>query len=388
MTAALLVAGCSSGKQLLGKELGTDASPATQTGSSYFARWPNGPSSSSSFVPLMVWLQSPENAARYADAGINFYAGLYEGPTDDQLSNLAAASMPAVCDQSGVWRTHVTDSTIQGWLQVDQPDDAQLQSDGSYAPCIDPGAIVKRYSGMVASDPTRPVFLNLGRGVAEPNWEGRGACSGNSDQYFTYTEGADALTLVDYPVSDGRPLEAVADGVDALLRFSNREKFVLAAIQASAIDGKVTPTPAQIKAEVWLALVHGAGGIEYYCHQIEPTVNETACIDDETTRAALRDLNAQITSLAPVLNSPTIAGGVTVTASTTVDTLVKRAGNATYVFAVAHGGSTTSAHFDLPDLDAAATAEVLGEQRTLNVTAGTFDDAFAGYAVHLYRVTR
>jgi hypothetical protein len=34
------------------------------------------------FFPLAVWLQSPNNAAKYKAAGINTYVGLWRGPTD------------------------------------------------------------------------------------------------------------------------------------------------------------------------------------------------------------------------------------------------------------------------------------------------------------------
>ena len=56
-------------------------------------------------------------------------------------------------------------------------------------------------------------------------------------------------------------------------------KPIIAVVQASNIHGDVRPTPAQIAAQVWMAIVHGAAGIEYYCHQIDPAVNETDCLD-------------------------------------------------------------------------------------------------------------
>jgi hypothetical protein len=46
----------------------------------------------------------------------------------------------------------------------------------------------------------------------------------------------------------------------------------------------------------------------------------------------------------------------------------------------------TTATFHVADLDAQAVAEVLGEDRTLDVTNGSFQDEFAGYDVHLYKI--
>lgn len=50
------------------------------------------------------------------------------------------------------------------------------------------------------------------------------------------------------------------------------------------------------------------------------------------------------------------------------------------------GGGTRSARFDLAGLNGAARIEVRGEDRTLSARDGAFEDAFTGYAVHLYRV--
>jgi hypothetical protein len=50
------------------------------------------------------------------------------------------------------------------------------------------------------------------------------------------------------------------------------------------------------------------------------------------------------------------------------------------------GGSTTGT-FTLSRIPATATAEVIGEGRTLNVSNGVFQDNFQSYGVHLYKVT-
>jgi hypothetical protein len=42
--------------------------------------WKNGLPSSPDYFPIGVWLQSPENASRYAAAGINLYVALWQGP--------------------------------------------------------------------------------------------------------------------------------------------------------------------------------------------------------------------------------------------------------------------------------------------------------------------
>src|SRR5262249_21549275 len=151
-------------------------------------------------------------------------------------------------------------------------------------------------------------------------------------------------------------------------------------IEASSINGDPRPTPAQIRTEVWMAVVHGADGIQYFCHRFAPTFSETDCLDDAPTAAALTEINAQLVTLAPVLNTPPIGTGVAVAVAsdTGVDTLLKRQAGSTWLFAVEMHGKPTRPTFTLRGLDQ-ATAEVLGEARTLTVTAGAFTDDFDAY---------
>jgi hypothetical protein len=359
-------------------------------GSAYYSRWSRGPSSSASFFPIAVWLQSPPNATRYKNVGVNYFVGLWNGPTDSQLATLASAAMPTVCDQSGVWQAHLSDSTIRGWLQPDEPDNAQANASGGYDPCIAPTTIVAGYNRMKSNDPTRPVWLGLGRGVADTQWVGRGTCTGHTEMYPEYQKGGDILSFDIYPVNEGVPLELVARGVDNLRSWSNFTKPVVADIEASNFNNTTRPTPAQIKSEVWMALVHGAAGIQYFCHRFSPTFSETDCLDDAPTAAALPQINAQITSLANVLNTQSVANGVTVASSTAtipVDTMLKRSGGATYIFAVEMRSGSTTATFTLRGgTPATATAEVLGENRAVAVTNGVFRDSFQSYGVHIYRI--
>ena len=50
------------------------------------AQAPASPLNDPNFFPLAVWLQSPNNAAKYKAAGINTYVGLWRGPTEEQLA--------------------------------------------------------------------------------------------------------------------------------------------------------------------------------------------------------------------------------------------------------------------------------------------------------------
>src|SRR4051794_3217032 len=75
--------------------------------------------------PIAVWLQEPSMAARYRDAGFNLYVGLWQGPTEKQLSDLKAAKMPVICEQNAVGLAHIKDPIIAAWMHGDEPDNAQ-----------------------------------------------------------------------------------------------------------------------------------------------------------------------------------------------------------------------------------------------------------------------
>src|SRR5882672_1519552 len=318
------LAACDAGTQRLGwtfdpgpdeSSLPGDTFVPWAGGPAYYRKWSNGPSPDPADFPISVWLQNPMNAARYADVGITTFTGLWMGPTDQQLGQLGTAGTSVYCDQTMVWDAHLADRTITAWMQPDGPDNAQMNAAGGYDPCIDPAEIVASYQKLVENDRTRPVYLGLGRGVAYTEWNGRGTCTGRTDMYPAYAKGGDLLAFHIYPHNDGKPLELVATGVSNLVEWSSARKPVSPTIEASDINGGARPTPGEITAEVWMALVHGASSIQYFCHRFMPTFSETDCLDDAPTAAVLKAINTRIHELAPVLNVPSVANAVQVASS-------------------------------------------------------------------------
>ena len=137
-----------------------------------------------------------------------------------------------------------------------------------------------------------------------------------------------------------------------------------------------------------MSLIQGSVGLIYFVHEFKPKFIEAGLLAHTEQTQAVQDINATIRALAPVLNSPSVQGAVTVRSSESsvpVAAMVKTFAGATYVFAVAMRDGQTTATFHLAS-PAAATAEVIDENRTIPVQAGTFQDRFGGYDVHLYRV--
>src|SRR5262245_18732605 len=100
---------------------GVPAPGGQERGRSPYVGWKNGPPNDPGYFPIAVWLQSPNMAARYRDAGINLYVGLWQGPTDEQLAQLKSAGMQVICSQNAVGLKHREDPTIVGWMHGDEP---------------------------------------------------------------------------------------------------------------------------------------------------------------------------------------------------------------------------------------------------------------------------
>jgi hypothetical protein len=349
--------------------------------------------------PIGVYLQDPIYASRYQALGINLYVGLWKGPTEAQLAALAKAGMPVICEQNDEGLKPRWNKVIVGWSQSDEPDNAQSLKGGGYGPPIAPDEILRRYQRMREADPTRPVALGLGQGVAWDGWHGRGARGGHPEDYPLYVKGCDIAAFDIYPVTHRNPQVAgklwyVARGVDRLIDWTGGTKPVWADIECTHIASAThKPTPAQVRTEVWMALIHGAGGIVYFVHQFEPKLIEAGLLADPQMCGEITEINRQIHDLSPALDAPAENPGVaiaTVPAESDVPLVAattRRVGRQVYIFGVAMRPTEAQATFILPELAGSAAVEVIGEQRTLSISNGRWEDHFTGYQVHLYRVS-
>lgn len=364
-----------------------------------YAEWVHGPSASRDYFPIAVWLQDPSNATKYESAGFNLYVGLWEGPTDAQLTALKAAKMPVICEQNAVGLAHKSDPTIVGWMHQDEPDNAQAIKDPvtgkeGYGPCVPPAHIVDEYKQLRAADPTRPIMLNLGQGVADDGWIGRGS-GAKVEDYATYVQGGDIVSFDIYPVAsnlkgDGENnLWYVPHGVDRLTHWAGDQRTVWNCIECTRIGGDKKPTPQQVRSEVWMALIHGSRGLIYFVHQFKPKFDEHALLDDPAMLTEVTAINRQIKEYAPILNSPSLPQEGTVQSSSPqipIDILIKRQGSTIYLFAVDMRNAPADGAFTLPTFSPKGRAEVVGESRAIDLSRGKFSDHFTPYGVHIYRI--
>ena len=370
-------------------------------GSAYYKQWPNGPSPNGdpAFFPIGVWYQEPSLAEAYKSLGVNLFVAL---PRGSAAGPLAAAGLGvfylgvhkriAVPEERNAllakWG-HVT----KAWGQIDEPDNAQeLPGRKGYGPCVPPAEVIAVYHKYRKNDPTRPVYLGVGKSVDDNVTHMRGVCTGHYEDYPAYIQGSDIVSYDSYPVNVHKPLWYVAKGMDELRAWAHYRKPVYEAVETTAIQATAgKPSPDQVKSEVWMMIIHGGMGVIYFCHIFTPRLDPAGMLHNPVMSRAVAALDRQILSLAPVLNTPSMANGVRVSSSnamTPVDTMLKRWHGSTYLFSVAaRPGGLATATFTLRDCPPHATAIVLDEDRSIRITNGAFQDDFAApYQVHIYRI--
>jgi hypothetical protein len=367
-----------------------------------YGAWSRGIPHDPSFFPIAVWLQGSWHATELHQLGINIYVGNNAG-TDalaaSDLATLKNLGMYAIIGQDSVGLANIDDTTIVGWwMDPDEPDNAQPADGGGYGPPVAPSTLLSRYAAYQKADPTRPIYLGLGQGVAYDNWEGRGS---NAPPESSYVPASDIIDFDIYPYNNcGGSANEMATcgqfwlnalGVDRLHQWSNRGQAVWTDIETTVIGANTTtgPTPAQTRSETWLSLIHSANGIAYFIDTWNPSFREDGIFADASMVSAVTALNQQITSLAPILNSADIPNIVSVTSSNTsapIDSMVKANGTSLYVFSAISRTGTATGSFTIQGLSGNGSATVIGENRTVNIASGKFTDSFAANDVHLYKI--
>jgi len=351
------------------------------------------PFSNPYFYPLMVWCQDPKLASLYKKMGINTFFSLWQGPTEEQLAQLQEHDMYAICHQNEVGLAHIDDPLIIAWMHGDEPDNKHpARNDGP----VPVDQVLSGYIKMKERDMNRPVVVNLGQGVANDEFPGRGI---DLDQYPEYVKGADIVSYDVYPVAnikipggwkpDGENyLWYVAKGIDRLRQWTGQQKPVWNCIECTQVSNPpAKATPEQISSEVWMSIIHGSTGICWFVHEFKPVQNDARLLADDEMKQAVSDINHEIIKLAPVINSPTVTDKVTVKRSdpeVPVDIMVKEYEDNLYIFAVCMRNKKAIAEFTISGLNSPAKINVTGQTRTIAVQKGKFTDDFRPYGVNIY----
>ena len=349
----------------------------------------NGLPPDPSFFPIGVWLQPPRLAPEYKEIGVNLFIALWKGPTESQLAELAQHNMPVFATQNDVGLASRYGKMIRGWiLNEDEPDNSQPLASRGAGSCMPAKEVAAETLAIKHKDPTRPVLVGFGRGVADPNWRGRGFCTSDMAYYDEAGVGADILAFDVYPVASGygRRLDYPARGIDRLRAAARDGQQLWAVIETTRInspDSRVSPN--ELRSEVLLALIRGASGVIYFAHEWRGGFREDGLFRYPEIVSAVKDTNALLHRLASVLNSPTIHGRTSVSGTISSATMLKEYDADLYLFAGSTDAKAGSLSISLDGVGSSR-AQVIGEDRQAPIADGVLHDSFAGYEVHIYRI--
>ena len=359
-------------------------------GPNYYAQFSNPLPTSPDFFPIGVWgayAQEPENLDTDAAVGINTYVWAAD---NTYIPNIRADGRFHVIQYEGD-RPPTLGSETAGWLLGDELD----MTEGGAA-CPDNINAIK--NGLPADGRFR--YANYGKGVLI--WGATGFNGHNDATSACYINAQDVTSTDLYWHTDPNESDQPQYGHSWGYGWSMERMRMLDAmdgvrkpqwgfVEVTGVMNDADPiTPAQIRGAVWHTLIAGGRGIIYFQHDFDGS-----CITHHALREAgtqcygaivtmVTSVDAQIKQLAPVLNAPTVATGVS--NNPAIRAMVKWQGGNFYVFAASMDTGATQGTVNIPCVGN-ATATVLGENRSVPMLNGSFSDAFAnGDAVHIYRV--
>ncbi|HEY6639046.1 MAG TPA: hypothetical protein VIZ61_15310 [Solirubrobacterales bacterium] len=406
-------------------------------GPHYYGRFSHPLPDNPHFFPIMAWLRpagQQSDIAAYVDFGLTGLVGM-ENPEGAQESRLRQAGLHVLIQADERTRFDGLGKETKGWMLGDE-------QDMELGPTACPSAVNAVKAGL--PDDGRLRFNGYGKGVLEWETDDEAKCwlqqqdvtaadtywftdPGKRAQRFGYLYGENVSRLRYLRALGGGSPEPIWMDVELGWPFTE-----------SAAQGGRRILPAEARSAVWHSIIAGARGIIYFDHNFGPgtpgsTIRREGYAD---ARAKMKSVNAQITALAPVLNSPTVVSGWSQGDGT--DTMVKWAASGKgnkkrckskrgkkqrkkckkkakggaaaskkrkkkcgsrgkkkcrratskgglYVFAGATR-SPVEGRFSLPCVGNTKAA-VLGENRRVAVHHGSFSDHFAdANAIHIYRI--
>lgn len=385
------------------------AKEPNQPAGDYYAQFPKAAAAGwgKDFIPVSVFLGKPEHAAQLKAVGINTYMGAeHDG---SQISVITGQGMSVMAQDEWAATEIGTDTRVVAWQLSDE-------CDMGYSGCGDSEAaqLAKQteYANAARSrNDGRFLSANFGNGVLRTWWSPNtmpqhvALLDSTSVDKYAYTSPHVQGLLPnspDWPTGvNAKRAAAYGWQQDQMERFQGGGStskpnwvFIETARPYLTEAGATIITPDQIEGGVWSAIIHGARGIAYFQHH-NATGDETSSnggcsnyslVDAGCTanKARVKAVNAKVQILAPVINSDSYVHNY---GAAGIDTMTKQSDGYLYVFAgVGLKGTAGSKTFALP-AGVAGTVEVVGEDRTLNASDGSFSDTFAAeFTHHIYRI--
>jgi hypothetical protein len=318
------------------------------------------------FFPLMLIDQCSGSDVAHARAlGINLIlneacAGVSAQRQLEMITGKSLAVLPIRSD-------HIRGGGLVGWTYPDEPENNHWTPESLRNSFADPGN-----DGLVSFLTTAGGFF---RAPYRDNRVDRGT-------YSEFARLADIAGFDLYPLGHCQTdLSAVFDAQREFVALAGRRP-TFQWIETGPIKpeycGGFKMTPAQLRAEVWLAIVGGARGIGFFTHTWTP--NENAFDVSPELQHMMKRLTQLINDVHLGILGTTIASGSN---SGAIKTLARTTADRTFVFGVNAESGYTRVQVLVPDLrDGALT--VYGENRAVQVHDHRFIDTFTPLAAHVY----
>ncbi|MFY1636617.1 DUF4082 domain-containing protein [Solwaraspora sp. WMMB335] len=386
-------------------------------GPSYYSAFPQAKTSGwtdASFFPIGVWFEgvyTQSEIDKDKDVGLNTYVVLTD-PSDLGLIRRNGMTAMTMGSHSGQGNESI------GWVLQDEVDMWGGAGNGTWNgkypgqghPCVTAGKhdcgfdVMNKLTDRLP-DRTRMRYTNYGKGVMF--WQS------DTDAARFVNDYTDILSNDIYWYTDPNVCYSSSEGPSMGVNASNCRRAANYGLtmdrmrELDAADGKHQPIYAfvevghpftendaptingnQIAGAVMNSVIHEARGIIYFNHNFGGSCISQHVLRDTCGRAvrpAVAALNKQITTLAPVLNTQSYEWEF----SPRMDTMLKAYDGSYYVFAMlGRNGAPGPQQLKLPAGIDADTAEVLFEDRTVNISDGTISDNFAQeFTYHIYKIT-
>ncbi|QIG51829.1 hypothetical protein G5V57_31460 [Nordella sp. HKS 07] len=372
-------------------------------GVDYYQRFANPLPVGPTFFPIGVWFESVVDSlsAVNKDVGVNIFVVV---TADSRLEIIKNSGMFAILQQSEFAgnESALANSSVVGWelhdeidMQVDISEvDARLQNirgrlpeDGrlrynNYGKGVvfwlnddDAARLVNSYQDIVSADTywfTDPDIAGAWQGGKLLN-NGRPLTESQTRRAANYGYTVDRLRGLDDMDGTRRPVWSFVE-----LGWPS---------DVEPEKGGRAIKPAEMNAAVWHSIIAGARGIIYFNHSFGgPYLSQHLLRDPNylDIRAAVRDTNARIAQLAPVLNAPFVLDYAKCDAG--IRSMAKYYDGRYYIFSGNTENETREASCTVAG-PANGVAKLIGEDRSVQIVNGTFTDKFEdGNTIHIYQI--
>jgi hypothetical protein len=275
------------------------------------ARSASGPT----FFVLGAYVQPTEMMDTWKVRGINTLVAVPDGTNIDQWSQMAASKgLYMIRQPSSSLRTDINNPYLLAWAQADEP--SNTSSTLNYgAVSMDPAELEAQAAPWRAAAAAEgkfvPVWANHVGGHIYPKWAANNILM---QDYMAGSE-SDWLASDSYPIQDGASMlvdagdyTSTQQGVSAFRQIEwSGGKSTMTFIGSSAFaQGQNVPTPAELKAQAWSAIINGSEGIIYFPVAFKPSWKFDATPPALVT--AMTELHAEIKAIEPILMNVTAGG--------------------------------------------------------------------------------